>query len=77
MTIRETIRKYKLPIAKAATVAAGVALGLTSLDALVHNTSINDIAVNSWNRSLAYDVLGALAGTYDGLRTALNQRKGE
>lgn len=68
MGLVDKIKQYKTPIAKGALVGTAVALAGITIDAMAYNTSLYDIAVNSWNRSIGWDMLGVLTGIYEGLR---------
>ena len=68
MGLMDKLKENKIPIAKGVLVGTAVAVGGITLDATAFNTSLYDIAVNSANRSVGWDVLGFLAGTYETVR---------
>jgi len=68
MGLVDKIKKYKTPITKGVLVGTAVALGGITIDSMAYNTSLYDIAVNSFNRSVGYDILGILTGAYETLR---------
>ncbi|MCX6774727.1 MAG: hypothetical protein NTY99_01405 [DPANN group archaeon] len=69
MELADKIKQYKMPIAKGLLVGTAVALAGITIDSTLYNTSLYDIAVNSINRSVGWDILGALTGAYETLRS--------